>query len=612
MIERLDDWQAMNATLGSIRDKSTGIDFKARTRLTKEQLNALYEQNPIAARIVDRPVDDAFRNGWRLDKVVMRDDSEPPDAAALQERLDDLAGEDQTFDTLIKRAVKWSRLFGASAVFLPTEDYDPGAHPVRRKLEQPRGRIARLHPLAVLAAHEILPLQSDDAFGSPTFQRTLSYQLTAASRSPEVHYTRLVTWEPIQLPAGVLHESGQRWGPSVLDRMFDTLGRSGSAQNHAVAQMYISSLLFLLLKGYRQDVKTSDGKTRMLKFLQDFQRSLNSLGVAHIDADDSVQAVTLDTRGSHELIRVLRDEVAAAGDQPREILFNESPSGLNAGELSGPQEIWFQRVAAMQEEDLAPRMAAIMRVAFEAWGLPIRSFEIAWEPLWTKSEETTAASDSARAQTDRTYWEIGALSADEIRKNRFVEQRTALPELGELPADPLVLEPGPEDVEAQRAATATAQSAAPALDAAQSAALMAIVEKVAGGAVPRDAGIELIRVSFPGLAARAEQLLGSAGLVPAAVPGAEPAASTAAPAAPQAPPPSTDAAPSDLMSPREAAERFGLPTRAITLQIDRGALRYWGIGAHKRVSMAEVAELAKRHEQEPEDAPEDDGETEEA
>lgn len=62
--------------------------------------------------------------------------------------------------------------------------------------------------------------------------------------------------------------------------------------------------------------------------------------------------------------------------------------------------------------------------------------------------------------------------------------------------------------------------------------------------------------------------------------------------------PSTDPIPDDLMSPREAAERFGLPTRSITILIDKGALRFWGIGSHRQVSMADIAALAKKHEQE--------------
>lgn len=61
-----------------------------------------------------------------------------------------------------------------------------------------------------------------------------------------------------------------------------------------------------------------------------------------------------------------------------------------------------------------------------------------------------------------------------------------------------------------------------------------------------------------------------------------------------APVPSTDEVPPDLMSPREAAERFALPTRSITLLIDRGALRYWQVGSHRQVSMADIAALARR------------------
>jgi hypothetical protein len=51
---RLDDWSNTLSKMGSLQDKSTGLQFSRRRRLTRAQIDALYEQNPICARIRDR------------------------------------------------------------------------------------------------------------------------------------------------------------------------------------------------------------------------------------------------------------------------------------------------------------------------------------------------------------------------------------------------------------------------------------------------------------------------------------------------------------------------------------------------------------------------------
>lgn len=54
--------------------------------------------------------------------------------------------------------------------------------------------------------------------------------------------------------------------------------------------------------------------------------------------------------------------------------------------------------------------------------------------------------------------------------------------------------------------------------------------------------------------------------------------------------PSPDPPPGDLLSPRDAAAQYGVPTRTITRMIETGAPV---LGSHKRVSAAEVAALAR-------------------
>lgn len=60
--------------------------------------------------------------------------------------------------------------------------------------------------------------------------------------------------------------------------------------------------------------------------------------------------------------------------------------------------------------------------------------------------------------------------------------------------------------------------------------------------------------------------------------------------------PSKAPMPDDLVSVREAASQFGVPTRTLSLKCQKGELTYWQFGSRTQVSVAEVAELGSRRD----------------
>lgn len=600
--QRFDDWAAANSALGSLHDKSSNITYSARRRLSQQTLEALYEQNAIAARVVDRIVDDSMREGWRLKNVIDRDGQPVTDLDSFYARLDkELAPAGETFNGVIKRGAKWSRLYGGSLVLMPTDEAR-GEDGKPREAKYPLIRPLTMHPLAVVHAYQARPVEYDAAFGSKTYLQTLLYQISSFTNTIDVHASRAAKLEPIALPPETLQGTTTMWGPSVLDRLYDPLSYAGAARKHAVAMMFVASLLFVKINNLRAALTAKGEREKAQKFLGDVQKNLSSMGMLALDKEDEIGSVNLTSTGAHELIDKSDAWVAANGEMPREILFNESPNGLRGGELTGAQAIWYAACGAYQSEQLTPAISQILDVAIAAWDLGWRSYEIEWLPLWTKSDDEQAETNSKNATADHLYWQMGALSSEEIREQRFRNANAGQIELteAEAEAEPLDLSAPIEPSEVQAQVQAETEPAKEALNGAQISSLIAIVEKTKAGLIPRDAAIAIVRASFPSQAAHAEALLGSAGIVDLSAPAAAPDADMDDGAAP-----STAPAPDDLLSPRDAAARFGLPTRAITLQIERGALSFWGVGNHKRVSLAEVAKLAKGHEQPAE--PGDDG-----
>ena len=432
MTKRNDDWASTTSALGGPRDKSTGLYFQRRNRLGRAQLESLYEQNAICARVVDRLPFDAFREGWTLSEVDAAPDLDVGRVLArVQKEL--------ALDTVLSQAVQWSRLYGGALVAFGIVDGRAPSQPIDL------ANASMLTKPVVVAADDALPTTYDSAFGSPTYRQVLEYSLqsTAAEREILIHHSRILKFEPIELPLearAFALASANGWGPSVLDRLFDDLGKEGAARSHAVSMLYSASILYVKLVGLRDQLKAKAGEETVRKILANMRCNLDVHGLLGLDEGDDVGSVQHQVQGIERVIDAMRDALAAATDMPKEILFNESPAGLNAGELSGPQELWFAYVSAFQKKVLTPAIERALRLAFAVWQVPIRSFQIEWNPLWVRSESATAEVANKNALTDQIYYEIGAVTAEQIRQHRFVEGRMTPIELTQDEIDGLAAE----------------------------------------------------------------------------------------------------------------------------------------------------------------------------
>ncbi len=579
---RNDDWTNAVGGLGSAQDKHLGITFAARPSLTRQELDALYRQNPIVARVVDRIVDDALRTGWELTDVKDAAGNDVKvDAKVLQSWLDDL----RVTQTL-KTAGKWSRLYGGALIVLPIMDQKPPTEPAVKG--------SPLLPLAVVSGDKALPLWQDGGVFSPTYGRVLEYEIAGLTgESVRAHHSRVIPMEAVKLPIHVLQESPNSaapgWGPSVVERMFDDLGRDGAAASHAVSMMYTASLLWLKIKNYRVDRSGADGRARMQERAADMRSALNAFSLLMMDTEDELGSTSLQATGAGELIDRMRARLASTTEYPKEILFNEVQGGLNAGELSGPQEIYFASVEHWRNEELTPALDEILEWVFAWKKIPAASWCVEWKPLWTKSEAAIADVHAKNAAADTAYEAMGALTADEIRQTRFVLGNAGGIEVSDDPektAEPLEIEAGAVAPVAAEAGTVADE----AMNGAQIASLVEIMQLVNTKAITYEQGIGALGVAFPTLRGREANVLGTP---PAVVPG-EPVS----PAGPELDLPQ----PGDAVTVQDAAKRLGLHTTTITTLLRRSkpdgspVLRYWGAGSHRVVSLSELAAVMRSHE----------------
>ncbi len=507
------------------------------------------------------------------------------DADAIKAELD-AAG----LSCALEQSTRWSRLYGGALTVIAVTDSGP---PDQAMLVSPASRLLRF---VSIPAERARPLDQDVGLMSPTYGKILRYQVTGiATRSTDVHHSRAIPHEPIKLPLEAQNRDGASavtgWGPSVLDRLFDDLGRYGATGAHAVSMMYGASLLYMQLDGYRAEAQTKAGMARVQARADATRRALDSYGLLVMDSADSIGSLTHQLNGAGELMDKSKDRLAGATPYPREILFNESPAGLNAGELSGPQEIYFASVESWRKQEVDPGLRRAIDLVIKMHGLRIDSYDIEWAPLWTHSDAADSEVYARNAVADAIYIDKGVIPAEVVTEERFVRGKLGRIEIpGEQTAAPLELDPA--DVEAEEAASAT-----PAETPADTASLLEIIKAVNMRELTYEQGLGALAVAFPTLATRAATVLG-------------PPPSPGAPALPQPQQQqSTDDLPGDRVTVQEAAKRFGIKTRSITRLIEKRLIKFWGFGSHRVVSIAEVEAAAKAHEVEAEDPddPDDQG-----
>jgi len=560
---RFDGWASATSSLGSIRDKSTSTYFARRALLDEAQINALYVQDSTAAKIVDLIVDDALREGFDLGRVQDAQGRDLEiDQNAVMAKLEDLGGL-----KALERAAKWSRKDGGALVMIPCFDGRAPHEPAELSPSSVWGRFG------VVPARYAQPNEQDTGLFSPTYGRTLSWLVSGDHQTTvEVHHSRVIPLEAMDLPmeqARVWSPFG--WAPSVLERVVDALARDGAGAQHAVNMLYTSSILYLKLQRLKTEHDRKGGPEKIRALLADIQKNLDAIGLLGIDADDDIGVVTRTMAGVSDMLDRSRDRVAAASETPREILFNESPSGLRGGEMSGAQKIWFQRVRQYQRKDLTPALDRMLEVAFASMGIPAARWSIDWRPLWAPDDSVESETYAKRAEADRAYLDMGAITADEIRRERFEQGKAS---------GGLALEATGVDVETEEtAAVETPEDEA--MNGAQIASLIEIMRVLNAGEMTYTQAVGVLTTAFPRLANRAESILGPEPET------ADDGDGVGASTLPQ---------PDDVVDVRQAAARFGIPTRTLTLALDRGELPYWGFGKRRVVSLKAVEEFGKHHE----------------
>lgn len=427
-----------NVFLGSNitgRDPLASTSYSPGIWLTDQKLVSLYYGDGLARRIVDLPAEEAVKN-W----IKVCGDGEKGQAIQM---LDDLNAEEH-----YANAVRWSRLFGGSAILLSANDGGKLEDELREN------NITEIEALKVYDKREVIIqnaiINDDDRsrfFGMPEW-----YQFNPADGTMfYAHRSRVLIFDGDPIPN---QERLQRqgWGLSCIQGLFDSLARNDDAYRLARMIMERMSQSVTKFSGLISQLETDEGEQQVKTRLQLIDMARSILNTVAIDSEDDFQLHNMNLSNLPDIIDRFGLYVSALTGIPFTVLFGRSPAGMNATGQSD-NEIFYSMVQRLQKRRLKANLDRLVRLLMLSKkgmfkGVELPDWNIEFCPLWVPTEKEQAETrklnadaDKAEADTATAYINMNALDGTEVREKLMADSKyqdymdSTLDMTGEVPID---------------------------------------------------------------------------------------------------------------------------------------------------------------------------------
>lgn len=502
-VRRTDSW--LNALTGvGLNRGRNALTFRATAGdyLDDVTLEQLYELDGIAARIVRAPCVHALRHG------VIVSTGSPAVDTKIKAMLDEVDTGDDPADGggdadsvgaigALRRAWQWARLYGGGAVFVGADD---GRDP-REPLDMNNIRAVRF--AVDLDRIELIPQTWETDPLSPRFGKPRTYRLVRNStgggtQNALVHASRVIRFDGVE-PTKRRRQTLQGWGDSVLQRVYVDLQQARGAYAAVAGLLHESSQGVFKMKDLML-MMAGDADDTLKKRMEAMDMSRSVARAILIDADgESYERIEVGAlTGLVEAMDRFTNMVSASSEIPVTVLMGQAPAGLNA---TGESDIrsWYDAVAAEREAMLRSRVERMVKILLRAKDGPTGGQEppdwkVTFPPLWQPTPGELADLRLKVAQGDQAYVTMQAVTPEEVALTRFQPDGLTADITIDLDARQLALKGGGalgegDDAGPDKAAQDGAASSGAPLD---HDAVAAVIARVAGREIPRDAGVRLL------------------------------------------------------------------------------------------------------------------------
>ena len=414
--------------------------------LPEQELESMFAEDGLAARIVKLLPDDMFREGWEYDFPELDD-------LKSAEFTDDY---DEVFEvigaqTKLKLAFYWARLYGGAAILIGVVDGQTMDKPL-----DPR-KIKSFEKLKILDRTEIefsrIQFQLDPGlprYGQPVYYPIKFASVSGMEEEKLVHYTRILEIHGDTLPrkaAATLSADNRYWGISVLQRAEDRLKTLGSSMGSIDQLLDEMSVGKYKIKDLAMLLSAPEGKAAIQRRVELMDLTRSAFRSQYLDTDEEYSRDSVSFQGIPEVLYIIFMLLSADTGYPITRLFGVSPGGMNATGESDMRN-YYDGVRSLQSTELKPILLYFLHIISEWKNIP--EPYIKFLPLETMNEKEQADlkkqeadTETAEANTYKMYVDMGVLEPYEVRFLKFGNTLDDIPVPKDLELPPV--EPSPED-----------------------------------------------------------------------------------------------------------------------------------------------------------------------
>lgn len=435
-----DGWRNLFTGLGGKADKRKHTRAIPNGLLTDMELETIYADDGLGAKIVDLLPEDMLKKGWHYEFENQKEGMED-----VSKQYDEFFDYISAYDKIMK-ALKWARLYGGGILILGAYDGEDMDKPLNIK------KIKDFENLKFVPRNNIMygtiRWQMDSTqprYGKPEIY-PVEYRVGDDFIIKNIHHSRVIELHGIEIPtsqASIIPAEYRYWGLSILQRVHENLkdiAGAFSSLSNLMQEVSIGKFKFIDLA----DILASpDGDKMIQKRLQTMDLTKSVFHSVIMDSGEEYIRDTISFTGISDVMYQFFMMICASSHYPMTRLFGISPGGLNSTGDSDTYQ-YYDTVEAKQKTELLPILNRLVSI-YSEWK-NIEKPKIVFNPLEQMTEKEQAEVDEKNANTERMkaetyqkYIDMGVMSPEIVEELEFkdtlkdidVENKSELPAVGE-------------------------------------------------------------------------------------------------------------------------------------------------------------------------------------
>jgi phage-related protein (TIGR01555 family) len=370
----------------------------------EEELERMYT-DPIASKVVDKPIETAFRNGFEWTGI------EPEQKKILEQELKRLK-----FYQAVTQCAKWSRLYGGAVIFKVYND--------DLNLEEAPKPNLEIKNLVVLNRFDLWSdyTSIDRDILSSNFGKTNFYTVNSSIDTSLVSFkinAKRTERMDGRLLADNLFRENMYWHDSYLPAIYSAIVGYVDSHESINSAAKDFSVGVIKIKGL-QDLMLANEDSQVIRRIQLVQQSKSMVKLIVLDSDnESYEYQARNISGMTDVVKKAEDRLAGESEIPFSILMGQSPQGGMGQSGNHELEQWYGYVKQIQDTVLHEPMVNIAAEVLRSKGIDAKDLGIRWNSLFVDSENEIVSRRKMQADADAVYISTGVLDPSEVRASRF-------------------------------------------------------------------------------------------------------------------------------------------------------------------------------------------------